>query len=177
MNFLMLLSSFLVVKSIYVSENDFVKKVCDIMKIDEVWQKDILRIIYNCFDDQNKDNLILFTAVSLHNTSNFTVLEPQNNSLRFRSRGLLQICTPKNYEKLTKYSSDHDYLNNPKLLLSLDYSTIRDCVRFFEIQLNSCYDIENYCRSMGLGEYRHISHRLDIKNLEKIYDELYANFQ
>ncbi|WUR05204.1 spore wall protein 25-like [Vairimorpha necatrix] len=176
MKLLLLVKLLKIVKSIDVPGPIFVSKITYIIGLETYEQRKILKNIYLCFNEKVDEKTLLFVAASLHNTSNFTVFSLPRMWDKYKSRGLLQICFKRNYQKLTDLSSTFNYVKTPNMLNSTDKIVIGDCIRFFEYKLSNCYTFENYVESMGLGEYENIKCRSDILNFKGIYIKLCEAF-
>ncbi|KAF7682688.1 Spore wall protein 25 [Astathelohania contejeani] len=129
--------------------NDFISKRCYIDTIMSVLQKKcssecelenykyILLIIYNHFIGRYNE-LVLFTATALHNTSNFKCLNGTKDGYddNYFPRGLLMIKGRNNYEMLDRLN-ESQFVLYPEKLANLDKISVQCTLNFWDWIIHS----------------------------------------
>lgn len=157
------------------------EKHCDEDRICRI--RRILCIIYkNLKCDINE--LALFTATALHNTSYFRCWENKSEDCeRYHSRGLLMIREKGNYERLDCVAkNNHDYVSCPsKLAKDCEYVIVDTICFWKDVVRHKCLTFDLMMQALNPWEYREFVKTgkkvISWINRENLYHQLYQFYK
>ncbi|KAM0679138.1 hypothetical protein BDAP_000002 [Binucleata daphniae] len=128
------------------------------------------------------NELLIFTAVSLHNTSGFKYLDNVNDVCngKYRSRGILMITTKPNYELLASASNDSSYFTKPEKLAGRYEWNIVASIKFWYCFLaNTSRDYDSIIAKLAPQDAEINASCNEILNKRKcarreLYEQLYS---